>query len=338
VLITCHSPDIDPNIFKAVGKNGLVHDGKLVVAGDFSTVDPFVFAAGTCAKFSRKLGLMRAGLGKEQITEHGVFDSKEVAEQLAKALLRRIDPIQAAEDQGVPVDYSSELGKRPKAIQAILPGGFLYFNAHAMKTSEGDPLTLNTSNPHRYTRLDFVGKTNVLFSFTCLWPMKESRKSSIHQSNTSSHAVETISLSRWLPSFVRLIGLPASYMNRIVDRHKSRGIADFIEFFQQPWATALYNESFLEFRLQLTQKLRSFLETSAPGQKSMTDADRLQAIVKKIVTNQHDGTVVSDSLPMDIKTGIQSHVLAYLEQNLALLPNYEIPKSSRPVLGSCAPE
>jgi hypothetical protein len=125
VLITCHSPDIDPNIFKAVGKNGLVHDGKLVVAGDFSTVDPFVFAAGTCAKFSRKLGLMRAGLGKEQITEHGVFDSKEVAEQLAKALLRRIDPIQAAEDQGVPVDYSSELGKRPKVFDS-----HIYFSVY----------------------------------------------------------------------------------------------------------------------------------------------------------------------------------------------------------------
>ena len=115
VFIACQNPDIDPNIFKAVGKNGLVHDGKLVVAGDFSTVDPHVFAAGTCAKFSRKLGLMRTGFVEQRVTEHGVFDSKEVAEQLAKTLLRRIDPVQVEENQSS-IDYSSELGKHPKVL------------------------------------------------------------------------------------------------------------------------------------------------------------------------------------------------------------------------------
>lgn len=388
VMVSCHAMDIDSHIFAAVTRNGLVYDGKLVVGGDFSTVDSCVFAAGTCAKFSRKLGVARArsaaatatrdvdDIGAlfsgttasvppapavSAVTEQSAFDSKEIAEQLAKTLLRRVDPVDG--DAATPKpDYSQALGKAPKAVHAVLPGNLRYFFAQTLQmpnTSE-PPLVLTTENKAttRYTRLEFAGKTRTLRSFTCVWPIgstsgharglasapspvkqakggdkaaPSSSSSSVVVASGEQSSAPELSVTRWLPSFVRLIGLPASFMNRIVERHAANSIPDFIDFLQAPWATALYDEGFADLRASIVQKLRAVL-TAQGGQKA--EADNLQALVSRLTSNdeQSPTNAASPQLAASLKIDVQTRVLSFLDANSALLPNYQIPKNTRPIV------
>ena len=50
---------------------------------------------------------------------------------------------------------------------------------------------------------------------------------------------------------MHLVGLPASYMNRILYRYHENEITDLVTFLQAPWATALYHESFPLMRDEL---------------------------------------------------------------------------------------
>ena len=41
-LAGCDTPDVDPSVFKALMKNSLVYDGRMVVDANFATSDPHV--------------------------------------------------------------------------------------------------------------------------------------------------------------------------------------------------------------------------------------------------------------------------------------------------------
>lgn len=122
----CDTVDVDPLVFRALMKNSLVYDGRLVVDAGFCTTDPHVFAAGPLAKFSRKYGRT---LAQEE------YDSAELGRKLADALLRVIDPATAgagagAEDKQAQAPLAPPtLGVAPRVHEALLPGGYHYLFA-----------------------------------------------------------------------------------------------------------------------------------------------------------------------------------------------------------------
>ncbi|XP_015597172.2 cilia- and flagella-associated protein 61 isoform X1 [Cephus cinctus] len=56
MLLNFNEKTICMKTFKAIAKAGLVFDGHLVIDPEYRTNDPFIFAAGTITKYSRKLG------------------------------------------------------------------------------------------------------------------------------------------------------------------------------------------------------------------------------------------------------------------------------------------
>ena len=53
LLLCGDTPNVDPDVFRAVNNSGLVYDGRLVVDPMFRTSDPTVLAGGTLTRFSR---------------------------------------------------------------------------------------------------------------------------------------------------------------------------------------------------------------------------------------------------------------------------------------------
>ena len=56
VLLCGDTPNVDPDVFRAVNNSGLVYDGRLVVDPMFRTSDPTILAGGTLTKYSRVHG------------------------------------------------------------------------------------------------------------------------------------------------------------------------------------------------------------------------------------------------------------------------------------------
>lgn len=56
MLLCGDTPNVDPDVFRAVNNSGLVYDGRLVVDPMFRTSDPTILAGGTLTKYSRMHG------------------------------------------------------------------------------------------------------------------------------------------------------------------------------------------------------------------------------------------------------------------------------------------
>lgn len=61
----------------AICRAGLVFDGRLVINPRFHTNDPYVFAAGTITKYSRKF--------QAELFEHKYYNSIEIGEKVSGA-------------------------------------------------------------------------------------------------------------------------------------------------------------------------------------------------------------------------------------------------------------
>ncbi len=81
-------------------------------------------------------------------------------------------------------------------------------------------------------------------------------------------------------NLVQLIGLPATYLNRILYRYAQSEITDLVAFLQGTWATALYHESFAVLR----QNLHLFLKAQATSNVQL--AERL-AYLTSLRTEEH---------------------------------------------------
>ena len=107
-----------------MNESGLVYDGRLVVDGRFRTADASIYAAGTLTKHSRRFGRDRPW--------HDRFNSKEVGQALAKALMEEVDPL------AYPVSRDEKTGEatpplfsNSKGISACLPGELYYTHIEA---------------------------------------------------------------------------------------------------------------------------------------------------------------------------------------------------------------
>lgn len=70
MLLCGDTPNVDPDVFRAVNNSGLVYDGRLVVDPMFRTSDPTILAGGTLTKYSRVHG---AGAPR-----HETYNAREV--------------------------------------------------------------------------------------------------------------------------------------------------------------------------------------------------------------------------------------------------------------------
>jgi len=263
-----------------------------VVGAGFCTADPFVFAAGTFAKFSRKYGNT---LNMER------YDSQEVGQRLASAVLQHIDPVSMGKVTS-PATLPP-LGIRPFTTEGLLPGGLHYLLS--MKPALQDtkhPQVLVTHSNNRVCRLDF-DELSVLRSISYI----------------GDEPVQARNLRC-------LVGLPSSYLNRILYRYSQDEIPDLIEFLQAPWSTALYHESFPALRSDLrhvmsssqneitalTKQVMSMLQARSTGEE--VDALKLSTLV--------------ETMPASVKEMVQLRLLQFMELHSNHLPHLQVPMTN----------
>lgn len=84
VFFNLSCKEIDLDVLESIQKSFLVLDDRLVIRTTFLTNDPAIYGAGPLTKFSRWY--------RSDEWSHANFNSKEVGQELADALLSRLDP------------------------------------------------------------------------------------------------------------------------------------------------------------------------------------------------------------------------------------------------------
>lgn len=292
VLVCCQSTDVDAAIFTASTENSLVYDGRMVVDAQFATSDRRVFAAGTVAKFSRQYGRT---LNQER------YSAEEIGRAVAECALRVMDPLTVNKNiEATAHTMPPELGKLPKVYQGELPGGLTYFEAvKPVLQKPKQPKIIMTKAQDNICRLMF-DEWDVLISIMYI----------------GTGQIQGRNLAK-------LVGLPSSYLNRILWRYESGMISDLISFLQAPWATALAHESFRDLSEQINE---SFVE------KEM----EIDALIKKYIehlTAQQEGKkppvgevsrMIETMFQREIKEELQIKVLKFLNIHANHLPGYQV--------------
>jgi hypothetical protein len=338
--------------------NSLVYDGRLVLNHSFQTTVPTIYAGGPIAKFSRAYGT--------QVLQLENYNSVEVGQKLCEAVLRTaLDvPGAAAAEKAAALANANAvksnvggpkkmvapklppLGVKPHITQALLPGGLLYFHASIPTHRQiAKPNVLVTQNAQRLVRLVF-NDYNILHAITIVSTSPEDPKSS------AAFLPHSIAIHH---NLIQLIGMPASYMNRILFRYQQKQITDLVDFLSGEWSFALYHESFAHLRAYLHYfLLENRLEIVALIDRIIqlfTTTTTQRGAESSEVERNEDGEVIAmnevesgSSAPVDpflvsqltsllppaIKDVVQRALLRFLRQHENHLPGYAIPQPYYP--------
>lgn len=229
-LMLCASkPDVDADIFDAVNECGLVYDGRLVVDGNFQTVDSKIYSAGTGVKFSRRL---RPKFRQEK------YNSRELGAKLATAVLSSLDSTIAHQNvDGLKLPSFQE----PKVVQSILPGRlhFARVGVHEIDKPFRSLVTMTKKNSEGADDDNEISYCQVLLD-------RNQRIAEILC--VTSMPVEVRNLSR-------LVGIHESFTNSMVYKYDRGKIEDFVSFFRQDWCAALYHPRFPLFYRNLQKMI-----------------------------------------------------------------------------------
>lgn len=115
---------ISQRTFMAFNNAGLVFDGRLVIAPDCKTNDPYIYAAGTCTKYSRKY--------YAEHMQHRYFNHAEIGRKLGQKIRSLFVPIEEdMDDTFLHVECSSgdmlvPRFEEPLVTYCTMPGGLNY--------------------------------------------------------------------------------------------------------------------------------------------------------------------------------------------------------------------
>ncbi|KAL4649013.1 cilia- and flagella-associated protein 61 [Arapaima gigas] len=237
VFMNFSSKGVGYDTFKVLNDACLVYDGGLIIDTAFCTNDPTIRAAGPLTKFARHY--------HTDAWSHAHFNSKEVGQALATALLPLFDPtlepptsLPENMDRLVPIyaDAKIQGGK--------LPGGYSYLQvskptictplaAGPSCAKHSREMVTGSTEPSRYFCL-CVNQYGVVESITCL-------------------SLEPIPVSNYLC----LYGKHEQLLNRLCDRFDEGLIHDFYSYFKEPWCLAVYHDRFADFEEEVHQIMKS---------------------------------------------------------------------------------
>ncbi|CDQ71582.1 unnamed protein product [Oncorhynchus mykiss] len=122
VFMNLSSKGVDYDAFKTINDACLVYDGRLVIDTTFHTNDSTIRAAGPLTKFARRY------LADQW--SHSSFNSREVGQELAAALLPFFDPtLEPAVNSPADLDRLIPIYTQAKIQGGRLPGGYSYLHA-----------------------------------------------------------------------------------------------------------------------------------------------------------------------------------------------------------------
>ncbi|KAI5070214.1 hypothetical protein GOP47_0014557 [Adiantum capillus-veneris] len=264
LLVACTQPHVDQTLFRAIRKEGLVFNGRIVVDGNFQTNDPSIFACGSSAMFSRQCG-------KHLI--HELFNSYELGQSLAKSIVSLFTdylPSHGKLWDGLLLDPFETLPPaRPiqmwpktsiprlmlaKGVSALLPGNFVYF-----KVKNG---TLQTSCNQDKPMQPLIVKKDE-------WILK------VEWTDTKELGAITywgkVNLEAW--KFIRLAGCYDPLISNL-SLGNSKAMMNISSFFAQPWFTLIFHDKFLDFYSELSLDVYQMVSNAPESQNVVQDVVR----------------------------------------------------------------
>ncbi|CAM6097577.1 unnamed protein product [Calypogeia fissa] len=300
MLVTGNKLQVDLPLFRAIHKEALIFDGRVVVDGHFQTNDPFIFAAGSLCKFSRRCG--------DDLPKCETFCPWEIGEALAPAVKAVIvTAIYGSRTRCASEEYVEILMphrwprpnlpslRKPRCIGGLLPGEQWFFSTTAPKfcTPSASPpaLTLFSRTADSYCRLDIMDNKEVgrLIYFG------------------------KVRLEEW--KMVCFVGLPDTLLQDLVTRWQNDQVPDIVEYLLRPWATITFHDKFPTFFQNVSEEVRGVMRNS---RTSMT----------VFLTELASGKLRSLEPRLTKQSGdiINKKLMGFLEQHRQDLPNYKIPQ------------
>uniref|UniRef100_A0A8C9QP27 Cilia and flagella associated protein 61 n=1 Tax=Scleropages formosus TaxID=113540 RepID=A0A8C9QP27_SCLFO len=225
---------VDHDTFRVLNDACLVYDGGLIIDTAFLTNDPAIRAAGPLTKFARRY--------YADSWEHAHFNSKEVGQALAAALLPLFDPtLEPTSNLPEGMDRLVLIYADAKIQGGKLPGGYSYLQVAkpaicmplVAQPSPGQEMVTGSIEAGKYFCL-YVNQHGVVESITCL-------------------SLKPIPVSNYLC----LYGKHEQLLNRLCDRFDEGLIHDFYSYFKEPWCLAVYHDRFADFEEEVRQIMES---------------------------------------------------------------------------------
>ncbi|XP_048505182.1 cilia- and flagella-associated protein 61-like [Athalia rosae] len=322
VLFNFRGKTINLDTFLAICQAGLVFDESLVIDPEFRTNDPFIFAAGTITKYSRRF--------YADELSHKHQNLVEVGERLGKKLVDILEP----KNYNVEKKHSSTHSPMTEAVSALdavipvfrmpiityckLPGGFIYLNEHAV-------LIFSFVFQHFSCSQD-------LFLITGS-PVSEIGYFRIHLNQFET--VETITcLSKKefeIENIIAIWGKHETLLNDLKLRFKSSTIPDLYSYFREPWAAALFLDRFDCLRVENRATLLS--STVVCGDTLIDDC------VKAFVKSKWEAMRPEDREKIEARYAgsvyqeeLENSLVDFLQYSESQLPMYANPRFIRNLL------
>ncbi|XP_018339954.1 PREDICTED: cilia- and flagella-associated protein 61-like isoform X2 [Trachymyrmex septentrionalis] len=247
VLFNFYEKTIDSNAFLAFCRAGLIFDGSIVIDSECRTNDPFIFAAGTVTKYSRKF--------YADIWQHKYYNSMEVGERLAQILWNAIEwevqvPEQMSKKKEKIMHLTPPTFRAPIVTACILPGDYHYL--HVCKPGKATSDNTTKINHNHYG--------NVFVSGSC-----ESEIGYFRIRLNMYDTVESVTcVSRKtfrVQDMIVLYGKHESMLNELKFRFRNSEISDFYAYFREPWAAMILHDRFDCLRVENRATLLSRTDT-----------------------------------------------------------------------------
>ncbi|KAJ0403232.1 hypothetical protein ATCC90586_001639 [Pythium insidiosum] len=348
-LLCCQHNDADYDMFRAINESGLVYDGRLVVNGHMRTTDPFILATGSLCRFSRRF--IHAKLQE-------FYSPRECGELLASTLLHLVDPHAApAAASQTPSTMSKEgrLSGSSAGSEDTTPAA-----AHGVLTtrkslsSAGSPsgasLPGATTVPPPEMHVPVIRSTVVAGGKTYLQISVPSLTNTLSLQVLPTRATDAAS-SRYscllfddygmlnrleylgddrveVSNLQCLVGLHESYLNSAIASFANSYVSDWIAFFHQKWAAALYHDRFHDFCMRLHAFLlrddgvRQLVEDVTKFFNETGDIKGATAMAQVRVGRGGDALIPST------KRIIESQLLEFLSSNRDVLTMYLLPRGN----------
>ncbi len=290
LFINAHTRDIDDDMLETINRESLVFDGRLIVEPNFQTTDPSIYAAGPITKFSRRFG---TSLPVEN------YNATEIGSLTAAALLRSMGVIHSV-DPASTTKVELPQFKKKLSMRCPVPTGQYFFklNTTEFVPAECQQVVTNT-----------FGKSQSAQHYVSLY---------IHRLSGRLDCLcyfgdETIEQD----NFSILVGMPITYMNNLVERHRDGLISDFIHYFRENWIYALYCDRFEQFKEKLHRQMSGIKEINDIAKVALRGMSRNGTDL--IDTNQIQN--LSEVVSLEVKRKVEEELIHFLEKHQLLLQN-----------------
>ncbi|KAL7690721.1 putative cilia-and flagella-associated protein [Plasmopara halstedii] len=331
-LLCCQQNDSDADLFRAVNESGLVYDGRLVVDGQMRTTDTHVLAAGTLCRFSRRF--IDAKL-------HEGYSSLEGGKLLANSLLQLVDPLALLDSSSIAHSSTQSTKTRmippPKMEMPIIRSAVVLGGKHYVQVSVPDltntlalhPLSTNTASQATDVNLidtdnrapsSLGRKINESSRYTCLFFDDVGVLIRLEYLGDDPVSVRNLQ---------NLVGLHEAYLNSAVASYSAGKVVDWVTFFAQPWASALYHDRFPAFRARLREFLAKDDEVRAIADDAVAFMRETGDTMGAIALAQERVGRGGGNLEPSTRRLVESQVLEFLSSNRDVLNMFLLPKGQQ---------